>query len=262
MAGLRDADSEVASLPSAGDDLGAGPDLHAVLRVMAETQRDLLRLQRDGGPRKSRLLLSQVKLPDFDGNEKTSTKRYREWKKSLDIIQNLNQLTDQELALLIFSQVSGRAKSLIEIMEPEDLRRPDALDMIYYIYDDAFEKMDHERLDSVHQEWEKAVRRQGQPMTDWIIYLRKKRMELQLQDPASAISDTALASKMLRGAGLTQRESSQTMFNCGGIYDSKRMEMVLKVAHSKIHELERKGNVLSRRPTAPIPYRSRDGRFQ
>ena len=82
-----DAGSEAATLLSAGEDLGAAPDLNAVLRVMAETQRELLRMQRDGGgPRKSRLLLLQVKLPDFDGNERTSTKRYREWKKSLDII--------------------------------------------------------------------------------------------------------------------------------------------------------------------------------
>ena len=95
-------------------------------------------------------------------------------------------------------------------------------------------------------------------MTDWITYLRKKRMELQLQDPASAISDTALASKMLRGAGLSQRERNQTMFNCGGIYDSKRMETVLKVAHSKIHELEKKGNVLSRRTTTSTPHRSQN----
>ena len=141
---------------TAGEDLGAAPDLNAVLRVMAEMQRELLRMQRDGGgPRKSRFLLSQVRIPDFDGHERTSTKRYREWRKSLEIIQNLNQLTDQELALLIFSQVTGRAKNLTEIMEPEDLRKPDALDMIYNIYDDAFEKMDHERLDGVHQEWEK-----------------------------------------------------------------------------------------------------------
>eukprot|EP00959_Pyramimonas_sp_CCMP1952_P271383 5673320-Pyramimonas_sp.AAC.1 len=104
MSGSRDADGEVASSPSAGDDPGATPDLNAVLRVMAETQRDLLRLQREGGPRRTRLLLSQVKLPEFDGDVKTSTKRYREWRTNLSIIQNLNQLTDSELALIIFSQ--------------------------------------------------------------------------------------------------------------------------------------------------------------
>ena len=32
---------------TAGEDLGAAPDLNAVLRVMAEMQRELLRMQRD-----------------------------------------------------------------------------------------------------------------------------------------------------------------------------------------------------------------------
>ena len=252
-----DAESGAVTLLTAGEDLENPPDLNAVLRVMAEMQRELLRMQRDGGgPRKSRFALSQIKIPDFDGHERTSTRQYREWKKSLEIIQVLNQLTDQELALLIFSQVKGRAKNLIEIMEPEDLRKSDALNMIYNIFDDSFEKMDHERLDGVHQEWEKAARRPGQPMTDWITYVRKKRMELQLQDSASAISDTALASKMLRGAGLSHKERSQTMFNCGGLYDSKRMETVLKVAHSKLHEQEKKGNVLSRRSPLSTSQRS------
>eukprot|EP00959_Pyramimonas_sp_CCMP1952_P113392 2369752-Pyramimonas_sp.AAC.1 len=67
-------------------------------------------------------------------------------------------------------------------------------------------------------------------------------MELQLEDPTSAISDRALASKMLRGAGLSQKEREQVLFNCGGIYDSKRMEVALKVLRGRsgqhVHEVE------------------------
>eukprot|EP00959_Pyramimonas_sp_CCMP1952_P420428 8806467-Pyramimonas_sp.AAC.1 len=65
-------------------------------------------------------------------------------------------------------------------------------------------------------------------------------MELQLEDPASAISDRALASKTLRGAGPSQKERAQVLFNCGGIYDSKWMEVVLKAAYSKVHDTEKR----------------------
>eukprot|EP00959_Pyramimonas_sp_CCMP1952_P439248 9195182-Pyramimonas_sp.AAC.1 len=40
------------------------------------------------------------------------------------------------------------------------------------------------------------------------------------------------------------------------------METVLKVAHSKIHEVEKNSNLLPRRSHAALPYRARDGRFQ
>ena len=112
----------------------------AVLRVLAETQRELARSHSDNGPRRTRSLLSQVKLPEFDGATTTTTRRYREWRKGVEIVQNLNQLTNAELAAIVFSQVTGRAKTLIEIMEPEDLKKDDALETIYAIFDDAFEK--------------------------------------------------------------------------------------------------------------------------
>ena len=102
---------------------------------------------------------------------------------------------------------------------------------------------------------------------DWTTYLRKKRMELQLEDPTSAISDRALASKMLRGAGLSQRERAQVLFNCGGVYDSKRMEVVLKAAYSKVHDSEKRSVFPRRLPLAAAqrehgrPSGSSGGRF-
>ena len=236
---------------------GGLPNLHAVLRVLAEAQRDLVRLQdRDradddgGAPRRRQLLLSQVELPEFDGSVGTTTQRYREWRKAVEVVRSLNQLTDSELALLIYSQVSGRAKELIDVLEPGDLRGEDAVAVIFAIYDDAFEKMDHERLDKAWHDWERAHRRLGHPIIDWLTYLRKKRMELQIEDPASSISDVALASKMLRGSGLSQRERSQVLFNCGGVYDSRRMEVVLKTAHGKLHETEKRSMLPHRSPSS------------
>ena len=133
MAGSHDgSDAEAASSAGAGP-----PDLHAVLLVMAETQRELLALHRDrggdSGPRRARLLLSQVKLPEFDGAVGTSTKKYREWRKAVEVIRSLNQLSDVELGLIIFSQVTGRAKELIEVLDSADLRREDARDHLRHL---------------------------------------------------------------------------------------------------------------------------------
>ena len=80
-----------------------------------------------------------MKLPEFDGAVGTSTKKYREWRKAVEVIRSLNQLSDVELGLIIFSQVTGRAKELIEVLDSADLRREDTLETIFAIYDDAFE---------------------------------------------------------------------------------------------------------------------------
>ena len=130
--------------------------------------------------------------------------------------------------MLIYSQGSGRAKQLVEVIEAKDFEQDAVLDVIWGIYDNAFEKMAHERLDDVQREWEQAHRRPGQPMQDWCTYLRKQRMEVQIQDPNTVISDRSLASKMLRGSGLSQTQRAQVLWNSGGVYDSERMETVLK----------------------------------
>ena len=107
--------------------------------------------------------------------------------------------------------------------------------------------MAHERLDSVLASWEVAHRRPGQPMQDWCIYARKLCMEVQTQDPSTTISDRSLASKMLRGSGLPRQARAQVLLNCGGLYDSQRMETVLKVSHGKIQLSERRtGQVIPR----------------
>ena len=91
--------------------------------------------------------------------------------------------------MFVYYQVKGRAKHLIEVLDDADFARDDALDTIWRIYDDAFEKMAHERLDDVLASWEVAHRKPGQPMQDWCIYLRKLCMEVQTQDPSTTISD-------------------------------------------------------------------------
>ena len=103
----------------------ASPDTLTLLRALAETQqaaflvslRDHLRQSR------SRMLVS-VKLPEFDGNPSTTVQKYRSWRKSVLTIRELNQLNDKELALMVFSQVPGSAKMLLETLEVTDVAAP------------------------------------------------------------------------------------------------------------------------------------------
>ena len=79
--------------------------MHAVLRAMTRTQRNLLALHRDrgdGGPRRARLLLSQAKLPEFDGAVGTSIKKHQEWRKAVEVSRSLNQPSDVELGQIIY----------------------------------------------------------------------------------------------------------------------------------------------------------------
>ena len=138
--------------------------------------------------------------------------------------------------MLLFCQLKGRAKDLIEIIKLQDFEKGDVLDRIWQIYDDAFEKMAQQRLDDVHTEWEQAYRKPGQSMQYWCVYLRKVRLELQAKDPESTLSDKALASKMLRGSGLTKEAQAQVLWNCCGTYDSQRIETALRVTYKGVQD--------------------------
>ena len=77
-------------------------------------------------------------------------------------------------------------------------------------------------------------------MHDWCIYLRKLRLEVEVQDTGTKVSDRTLASKMLRGSGLPRASRAQVLFNSGGLYDSDRLETVLKVTFGGIQHMERR----------------------
>jgi len=136
--------------------------------------------------------------------------------------------------------LKGRAKDLIEILEVQDFEKTDVLALIWQVYDQAFERMAHERLNDVHDNWEKAHRRPGTPMQDWCNELRRLLFEMKAQDPGTTISDEALAVKMLRGSGLVKKEKAQVLFNAGGLMESDKIETVLKITHGDIQIAERR----------------------
>ena len=68
--------------------------------------------------------------------------------------------------MLLFSPIKGRANELIELLGVDDFDKTDILALIWKVYDEAFERMAHERLNDVHENWEKAYRKPGTPMQD------------------------------------------------------------------------------------------------
>ena len=57
------------------------------------------------------------------------------------------ELSDTELALVIYSQVKGKAKQLLEVLTIDDLVAPDGSEMIWLLLDKSHEKLEHERED-------------------------------------------------------------------------------------------------------------------
>ena len=130
------------------------------------------------------------------------------------------------MASVLHTQLKGKAKQALEILEISDLEQDDDLDMVWRILDRSHEKMEHERANDAYENWSHARRRHAQPMEEWINYLLKVKLEVEAQDPAVVISKKQHASKMLRGARLALERRAQALFNCGGVYDPSRMETV------------------------------------
>ena len=60
--------------------------MQAVLRLIAETQKMMMSTQSTGQPIHKARILATVKIPEFDGSQMTTVRRYREWRKAVDII--------------------------------------------------------------------------------------------------------------------------------------------------------------------------------
>ena len=225
-----------------------------VLRAIAETQRDMAARLTGGG--ESKRNLANIRLDEFSGGADVSARAYRMWKKSVYAKARLHKLTDSELALIIYTEVKGKAKELLEILEISDLERPDGLDMVWQILDQAHEKMEHERADDAYDGWENARRRHGQSMEEWISNIKKIKLEMEAHDEDVVISAKQMASKMLRGSGLPSEKRAQVLFNAGGKYVPDRIATVLRVTYPRLHEAERRsGLVVPRARQAGMPSR-------
>ena len=137
-------DSENSSLrPSeAAPDVGK-EDLAFALRSIAETMKTQTDLQKKvvdkwtSNEARSKIL-STIRIPPFDGHPNTTVKAYRDWKKDITTLKILNQLTDEELALVLYTSFTGCTKQLVECLEISEIRGTDGLERMWQILDDAF----------------------------------------------------------------------------------------------------------------------------
>ena len=105
-------------------------DPWVILRSLVDTHKQLAQAlankatpNGDGFNGVKARVLAGIKIPPFEGTQNTTTRQYKEWRKSIAMIKQLNGLEDKDVAMLMFSQLTGRAKELIEILELEDFRK-------------------------------------------------------------------------------------------------------------------------------------------
>ena len=66
-------------------------------------------------------------------------------------VREVNNLDDGEVAVIVFSQVGGRAKATLDVLEI-DVTASAGGERTWNLVDDAF-KLAHERLDDVLHRW-------------------------------------------------------------------------------------------------------------
>ena len=125
--------------PSEAQPLGSDVNtwLPGMLSMMAETQRDLARKTSGGGHNsesEKKNNFGNVKIEGFYGDKGTSAYSYRHWKKSVEVTKKLHSLSDQDLAMIMYTQLKGMAKKRVEILELQDLERYDMLQAIWEIF--------------------------------------------------------------------------------------------------------------------------------
>ena len=173
--------------------------------MLAKNQRELVRKTSGHNDFEKKRSLASVKIEDFYGDKGTSAYAYRQWKKSVQVTKRLNQLSGQEMAMIIYTQLKGTAKRKVEILELTDLERSDIWQVIWEILDRNYEQLHHERADDAYHAWDSLHRRPGQSMEDYITRARRVKLELESMDSGSMISDQALASCSVEPVYLTRR---------------------------------------------------------
>ena len=78
----------------------------------------------------------------------------------------------------------------------EYLEGPLAHQLVWHVLDQAHGMLARERLDEAYTAWDWARRRHGQRMHEWIVYLKKNRLERDARDP-DVVSTEQMANEVL-----------------------------------------------------------------
>ena len=230
---------EAESVGSEPDGTTGGGSNAEILRLLAETQRQMANhMSKDNNNNNKGI--ANVRLLPFDGNKNITTQQYQEWKKDVYIKKDLYGIKDNQLSQLIYSQVTGEAKLRLRVMTIDDLKSPNALNVIWQIFDKVHAKTEKERADKAYEKWDNMARKHGQDFADYCAEVRLARLEAHTQDPEKRISNKELFSKILRGSGLSQKDKAQVEMNCGDAPDPDRIETVLVAMFPHIGKSEKK----------------------
>ena len=79
--------------------------------------------------------ISNTRLAEFHGGRSVTSYEYNQWKMYVAVAKEVYQLSNTEIALLIYTQVRGEANHLLQILEIEDLRhrKPSTLSGIFWM---------------------------------------------------------------------------------------------------------------------------------
>ena len=112
-------------------------EMKELVQALAEGQ-----IARRGNTAQTRAkILGALKVPPFNGDVTVSTYQYKQWREQIQLLMDITTADRREIAQLLFTQLSGRAKGLIRFLKPAHLQFPSALDWIWQVYDKAFMNM-------------------------------------------------------------------------------------------------------------------------
>ena len=173
--------------------------------------------------------ISNIRIPDFFGGTAVSVKEYRDFKKYVQVNQELYQATSEQMAFCVWLPCKGDARRALEFLDPMvSLRGPGALDKIWAVLYAQCEQLTHERRTELYTRWERLVRHPGEPMHMYISSWYRTLAELKAMDPQTSLSLVAQADKMLRGAALATKDQRIALMWSGGGADPQKLEKVLR----------------------------------
>ena len=91
--------------------------------------------------------ISGLKIQEFSGSRNPQV--YEDWKKSVQSVRYVSNLTDAKLAVLAHMSLQGEAKGLCRHIPFESLVKEDGsgLAMLYAVLDKRYKKQEHDNFD-------------------------------------------------------------------------------------------------------------------
>ena len=186
--------------------------------------------------------LSQVRLEPFRG----SRSQYQTWKRTLEAQRSLYQLSDPEVAMLVYLSTQGEARAILDQLDIAEMREEGGLQRVMRLLEESFGARSDERFEERQTAFHVFRRTPGMSISEYISTLKRLRNEYLREDPGTVLSDKSFAQRLLSRAGLTKRERMDVFFSAGGRYQTHDIERVLRFRCSQVHVDEKRSDYRSR----------------